>query len=107
MARLYTEILSKVRPVFVQNPERFKAFHDRVFLLLCGIPEGGSIIVREYCTTRSIDLFYDIAEMCIIEEWTHKSMSDALLEFSSDKSVIRRSVSCRPTVIRPHFYSRR
>lgn len=67
--------------------------------LLLRIPEGGSIIVSEHCTARSLELFMDVAEMCIIEELFHKSINDALLEFSDDRSEIRRCPAWRPAVL--------
>lgn len=89
MARSYQEILEKVMPLAGRDPGRFKRFYDRVTELLLRIPEGGSIIVSEHCTARSLELFMDVAEMCIIEELFHKSINDALLEFSDDRSEIR------------------
>ena len=68
MARSYQEILEKVMPLAGRDPGRFKRFYDRVTELLLRIPEGGSIIVSEHCTARSLELFMDVAEMCIIEE---------------------------------------
>lgn len=73
MARSYQEILEKVMPLAGRDPGRFKRFYDRVTELLLRIPEGGSIIVSEHCTARSLELFMDVAEMCIIEELFHKT----------------------------------
>ena len=107
MARSYQEILEKVMPLAGRDPGRFKRFYDRVTELLLRIPEGGSIIVSEHCTARSFELFMDVAEMCIIEELFHKSINDALLEFSDDRSEIRRCPAWRPAVPYRHFYSDR
>ena len=107
MARSYQEILEKVMPLAGRDPGRFKRFYDRVTELLLRIPEGGSIIVSEHCTARSLELFMDVAEMCFLEELFLLCCYVVWVEYADDRSEIRRCPAWRPAVPYRHFYSDR
>lgn len=96
MPRSYREIVEKVWPICEQQPERFKTFYDKVYLLLQAIPPGSSILIDEHCTPRSRELFMDLAELTIIEDIRHKDVLDGRLEFSDDRLRILRTPNLRP-----------
>lgn len=97
MARSYHSIVDKLKPIQEKVPNRFKRFYDQVFLLLQSIPEGKSILVREHCTARSLEMFVDVAELCIIESMAHRGKDDSWLEFTEDRKEIRRVAPFRPS----------
>ncbi len=101
--RSHEEIMDALKAVERTNPERFKLFYDKVYLLLESIPPGESIEVAMYCMPKSMDLFYDIAELYMIEEREHKEPEEGLLYFSDDRKSIIRSRS----LIRNNFYVKR
>ena len=72
------------------EPERFNRFYNAVYLLLDGIPECGSIRVMDHCEASSYDLFIKCACWIIQEETEQKELTDALLEFSDDYTIIHR-----------------
>lgn len=97
MARSYQEILAKVEPIYKAQPERFTKFYDRITVLLNDLEPGKSILIAEHCTSRSLELFMDVAEMVIIEDLMHRDATDGVLEFSHDRKSIRRTESFKPS----------
>lgn len=95
MARTHREIVDKLLLVFNEQPGRFTAFYDKIYLLLTELQEGQSIVVDAICSNASRELFLDIVELCIIEERYHKHINDGVLDMTDDQNVIRRSYSSK------------
>ena len=106
MARSYQEILTKVKPIYDAQPERFTKFYNRITVLLNELKPGTSILIAEHCTPRSLELFMDVAEMVIIEDLMHRDAMDGVLEFSHDRKSIRRTESFKPSKSLFSYYRR-
>ena len=99
--------INELISVYKENPERFNRFYNAVYLLLDGIPECGSIRVMDHCEASSYDLFIKCACWIIQEETEQKELTDALLEFSDDYTIIHRCAKFVKSKSWVHFYSPR
>lgn len=86
----HSELMKELLPLYLQEPDRFMSFYNKVYLKLCGIPEGGVLRIAEHCSQRAAGTFIKIASLFIIEELYRKEVTDGVLEFSDDYSEIRR-----------------
>lgn len=90
MAASHSELMKELLPLYHQEPTRFMRFYNLVYIKIISIPEGGVLRIANYCSKEAIGLFIKIASLLIIEETCRKEVTDDLLEFSDDYTIIRR-----------------
>lgn len=86
----YSDLIKDLLPLYQQEPERFMRFYNSVYLKLLNIPEGGVLRLIDHCSQRAMNTFIKIASLLIIEELCRKEVTDDFLEFSDDRTTIRR-----------------
>lgn len=98
---------SEALPLYEDAPDRFMRFYNAVYLLLCSIPENGTLKIADHCAPSSYDIFIKCACLCIMEERLYCNVKDALLEFDEEYLDIHRGRSFKNSALKPHFYSSR
>ncbi len=92
MTDTYQDILKRTLQLRDEQPERFRRFYDKVWLMLLKLPEGGTIHIDRCCTPQSQQLFQDIAALTIMEQKTN--IWGGNLEFLDENlTIIRRTVT--------------
>lgn len=97
MALTHSELIKQLLPLYGQDPVRFMRFYNAVYLKLLSIPEGGILRIAEHCNKAAINLFIKVASVLIIEDTWKKNVTDDLLEFSDDYTIIRRCPKFMPS----------
>ncbi|WP_291528578.1 hypothetical protein [Bacteroides sp. UBA939] len=87
MAVTLRELENELMPLYEQNPERFRAFYNKVYLLLYRMPEGGKLRAEEHCSEATIPLFMKVAIFIMLFDpsWRDEDGYD-LLEVCADIS---------------------
>lgn len=97
MTSTHSELMQELLPLYDKDPNRFMRFYNAIYLMLLNIPEGGALIIAEHCSKAAIGMFIKVASLLIIEDTCSKSVTDDLLEFSDDYTMIRRSYKFIPS----------
>lgn len=89
----HSEIMARLLPLYEQAPQRFMKFYDAVYLMCMELPEGTRFRISDRCALKDVNLFQDIAALCIIEQ-TY-DVRKGLLEFSDDMEWVIRTTGFR------------
>lgn len=100
MVPSYSDLIKDLLPLYRQEPERFMRFYNSVYLKLLNIPEGGVLRLVDHCSQKAMGTFIKIASLFIIEDLCQKEATDDFLEFSDDRTIIRRC--CKFVPSRPY-----
>ncbi len=95
MSDTHEEIIKRLLPLYEKAPKRFMAFYNSVWLLCHDLPEGHSFRISDKCGVKSMNLFRDIVNLCIIEE--PYDINKGELELSDDGEIVRRTIGFRPS----------
>ena len=97
----HSEIMARLLPLYEQAPQRFLKFYDAVYLMCMELPEGSRFRISDRCAPKSVDLFKDIAALCIIEQ--PFDIYAGQLEFSDDMEFIIRKMGFKSSKKHPLF----
>nr|DAK18114.1 MAG TPA: hypothetical protein [Caudoviricetes sp.] len=97
MAPTYSELVKELYPLYEQEPTRFMHFYNAVYMKLLSIQEGEVLRIADHCSKKTMNMFIKVASLFIIEETCRKSITDDLLEFSDDYSMIKRCCKFIPS----------
>ena len=81
--------MDRLRPYLEKSPERLMKFYHIVGLILTELPEGEQFRITDRCQPQSVDLFRDLAILCMHEEHFCPERGD--LEMLGDLNTIRRN----------------
>lgn len=101
----HSEIMARLLPLYERAPERFIKFFDAVYLMCAELPEGTRFRISDRCAAKSMDLFRDIAALCIIEQPFNVSVGQ--LEFSDDMEWIIRKTGFRSSLKQGLHFSKK
>lgn len=101
----HSEIMARLLPLYEQAPQRFLKFYDAVYLMCSELPEGARFRISDRCAPKSVDLFKDIAALCIIEQPFDIHVGQ--LEFSDDMEFIIRTTGFRSSLKQELFFPKK
>lgn len=97
MVPTYSELIKELYPLYQQEPVRFMRFYNAVYKKLFSIQEGEVLRIADHCSKKTMGMFIKVASLFIIEDTCRKNVTDDLLEFSDDYTMIRKCYKFVPS----------